>query len=824
MGSITLGVAALVAINSFRGDVITAVNAESRNLLGAALEVHSNRALPEPVQDLLDSVAATGTPISYVTTFPSMALAPKSDLTRLVQVKALTGGFPYYGTVETEPTDVWSEFQDARRAIVDRAVVIQLDVTVGDTLLIGESQFEIAGVITASAGEISFRSAIGPRVFIPATYLQETRLLRFGSIARYQAYLKIEDNPTLQNFLNRYNQFFRDNGVGYDTVAEQVEDMTRMLGNMTRFLGLVGLTALLLGGVGVASAVHVFIKEKLETVAVLRCLGATQATVFTAYLVQAAALGLAGAAAGVVVGLLVQKTLPSVLGDFLPIDVTISVNWIVVVAGLLIGIWVACVFALLPLLGIRDITPLRALRREFEQIAAKRNLWRWLVSGALGASVIALSVSQAPMFGMGFYFAGAIAVTALLLWLTALLLIRSTRRYFPKRARYVVRQGVANLFRPHNQTVAVTIALGFGVFLVATIYIVQRNLIDRLTMEAGPNRPNFVAFDIQTDQRDGITELFETYDAPLLQLTPIVPARISHLNERTVAELLADTVGPRMPRWALRRDYRHTYRDTLVTSEELVAGAWWDEGNPRGDGLPRISIEQDIARDLHVGIGDRITWDVQGVSIETQIASIRTVNWARFETNFFVVFEPGVLENAPQMLVSLARVDDPTTRAEVQRDLVRSFPNVSAIDLALVQEALDSVVSKVALAIRFMALFSIASGIIVLVGAIATSRYQRMRESVLLKTLGANSKQIRHILLTEYAALGTLSGLTGILLAGVAGWALVTFMFELSFRVPAPPLIALWLGVVVLTVVIGLVNSREVVRKPPLAVIREMAE
>jgi putative ABC transport system permease protein len=824
MGSITLGVAALVAINSFRGDVIAAVNAESRNLLGADLEIHSRRALPEPVRDLLDSVASTGTPISYVTTFPSMALALKSDLTRLVQVRALSGGYPYYGAIETEPAGVWADLQDGRHAVVDRAVVVQLDVSVGDTLAIGESRFEITGVISSSTGEISFQSAIGPRVFIPGAYLEETRLLRFGSIARYQAYLKIEDNPTLQNFLNHYNQFFRDNGVGYDTVAEQVEDLTRMLGNMTRFLGLVGLTALLLGGVGVASAVHVFIKEKLETVAVLRCLGATQRTVFSAYLVQAAALGLVGAAVGVVLGLLVQTTLPRILGDFLPLEVALSVNWLAVVAGLLIGVWVACVFALLPLLGIRDITPLRALRREFEPVAASRNLWRWLVSGALAASVIALSVSQAPMYGMGFAFAGAIAVTALLLWLTALLLIRSTRRYFPKRARYVVRQGVANLFRPHNQTVAVTIALGFGVFLVATIYLVQRNLIDRLAMDSGPDRPNFVAFDIQSDQREGIIELFETHGSPLLQLTPIVPARISHLKGQTVAELLADTVGPRMPRWALRRDYRHTYRDTIVASERLVAGEWWGEDNPRGNGLPRISIEQDIAADLHVSVGDRITWDVQGVSIETEIANIRTVNWARFEPNFFVVFEPGVLESAPQMLVSLARIDDPAARAEIQRDLVRAFPNVSAADLALVQEALDSVISKVALAIRFMALFSIASGIIVLIGAIATSRYQRMRESVLLKTLGANTKQIRQILLTEYAALGTLSGLTGILLAGAAGWALVTFMFELSFRVSASPLIALWFGVVALTVAIGLVNSREVMRKPPLAVIREMAE
>ena len=822
MGAITFGVGALVAINSFRGNIITAIRSESRSLLGADLEIHSRRSFPDAIQTILDSAAAGGVPVSYVTTMPSMVRSPKTELSRLVQLRALEGGFPYYGEIATDPVEAWNRLSTGRFAVVDPAVIAQLDIEVGDTVQLGEVVFTIAGVITSSPGEVSFQSAIGPRVYIPAAYLDETGLIQFGSLVRYQAYMQIEDNQTLQDFLNRHNQLFEDNRVGYDTVAEQVDNLTDAFENMTRFLGLVGLAALLLGGVGVASAIHVFIKEKLNTVAVLRCLGATQRTVFTAYLLQAAALGFLGAAAGVVLGLAVQTTLPRVLGDFLPLDVSVSVDWLAVGAGLVIGVWVATVFALLPLLSIRDIPPLRALRRELEETPSRATRSRVLAGGALLASVVAISLWQAPMPAMGLVFAGAIVGTVLLLWLTAQLLMRVTRRHFPRRASYVVRQGIANLFRPQNQTAAVIIALGFGTFLIATIYLVQRNLLEPFAIDTRAGAPNLFLFDIQEDQRDGVARLLRQHGAPPIRLTPLIPARISTINGRSVEEILSDTAGPFIPRWALRREYRHTYRDTMVGTEELVAGEWWN--TTPGPGLPGVSVEEGLAEELHVGLGDRITWDVQGIPVEVEISSIRRVNWARFELNFFFVFEPRALESAPPTIIAFTRIDELQQRADFQRDLVREFPNVSVADLALLQKALEGIIDKVTMGIRFMALFSIGSGIIVLLGAIATSRFHRVREGVLLKTLGASKRQIGQILFTEYFALGSLAGLTGILLAGIAGWGLVRFLFELSFHFPTAHFAALWLGVVVLTTGIGLANGRDALKKPPLAVIRELAE
>jgi putative ABC transport system permease protein len=702
---------------------------------------------------------------------------------------------------------------------------VQLDAQVGDTLAIGQARFVIAGVITKIPGDISLRSLFGPRVYIPADYVDETGLLRFGSISFHQAYVRLEDSESLAETLEARDSLFEANRVWYSTVDEYEENLTSGLADMSSFLALVGLVALLLGGVGVASGVHVFVNEKLDTAAVLRCLGARQKQAFAIYLLQACAMGLTGAAFGVILGLVVQAVMPGVLEAFLPLEVPFRVEWPAVAAGLGVGVWVALLFALLPLLRVKDVAPLRALRRDYEKSGRRRDPWRWGTYVALVASLLALTLWQAPRPVIGVAFAVAALITAGILWLTAFVLMRLTRRFFPKRARFAVRQGMANLFRPHNQTVAVTLAIGSGVFLIALLYVVQRNLLDQFTMETRPDRPNVLLFDVQPDQVDGVTDLLEERGAPVLQRAPIVPSRLTHLKGRSVEEILADTTGPRAARWALQREYRHSYRDTLTGNERLIEGEWFSE-RPAGDtsSVARVSLEKEIAEDLKVEIGDHITFEIQGVPLETEVASIRSVDWARFEPWFFVVFEPGVLEEAPQTMVMLSRMDDPTRRAEIQRDLVLQYSNVSLIDLATIIEAVDSILEKVAVAIRFMALFSIGSGLVILIGAIATSRYQRTRESVLLKTLGAKSRTIRRILATEYFALGSFAGLAGVLLATIGGWVAVTFLFEMTFRLPGLPLLAFWIGTAVLTTIIGLANSRDVVRRTPLAGMRELGE
>ncbi len=821
--AIAVGVGALVAINSFRRDLERSVREQARTILGSDLELRRNQPFPDSVQAVLDSAAAAGVPVSSATSFGSMALAPATGRTRLVQVRAIAGAYPYYGGLTTQPPDRWLAFRDGLQALVDPAVLIQLEVGIGDVVRLGDVGFTIAGVVTNYPGQVSLQSAIGPRIYIPLDQLDATNLIRRGSRAFYEANLKIDDATVLRRFLYRHTKLFERHQVSWDTVDETEDELTDAFDTLARFLGLVGLAALLLGGVGVASAIHVYVKSRLDTVAVLRCLGARQSTVSTIYLLQAARLGVLGAALGVLFGLVVQALLPRVLAEFLPFDVVPRFHPAAVLEGFALGALVALLFALLPLLAVRNVPPLRAIRRDTDATPRRRDPW-WFAAGlALAGAVGFVSVRQAPEPAIGIGFAATIAVTTLLLTLTGLGLMGATRRFFPNRAAYVVRQGVANLFRPRNQTLAVTLALGFGVFLIATLYVVQHTLLRQFRLDARPDRPNLVLFDIQRDQLDGVRALLADRGLPVLQQTAIVPARIHALNGRTVDEILNTPGAYRYERWALRREYRHTYRDTVVASEQVVEGTWFGERRET-DSLPQISIEQEIARDLNLGLGDRITWNVQGVLLESRITSIRTVNWARFEPNFFVVFQPGALDDAPQMSIVLTRGAEVNARALFQRDLVERFPNVAAIDLTLVQRTVDTVIGRVTLAIRFMALFSIVSGIIILIGALATSRLQRLREAILLTTLGARARQVRAMLLTEYAALGALGGLTGVLLAGASGWLAARFVFDVPFRPPIAALAAFWIGSAALSTVIGALTGRELARKPPLEVLRSLSE
>lgn len=828
MSSVAAGVAALVAISSFRASVAESVHAQSRTLLGADLELSSRAPLGEEARSLIDAVEDLGSPASYVTRFSSMALAHPSGRTRMVYVQAVSGAYPYYGRIETEPPELWTSFRAERQALVDPAALIQLDASVGDELSIGEARFRIAGTIVKAPGDVGMRNAIAPRVYIPAEYLDETRLLRAGSLVVYSAYFRIADTGALDALLAGQQDSMRAQRIRHETVAEHARELNEDIGRLASFLGLVGLVALLLGGVGVATGVHVFATEKLDTAAVLRCLGARERDVFAIYLLQAAGLGALGSLAGVLVGVGVQAALPGVVSDFLPVDVPFRLDAVAIASGLALGLWVALLFALLPLLKIKGVAPLRALRRDFEPHAPLAEPWRLAIGAAMLISLVAVSIWQAPNALVGLWFAGGLVASLLVLSLAAAALMRVTRRTLPRRAPYWLRQGVANLFRPRNQTLAVTLALGLGVFLIAALHVVQHNLLSQLDVGRGPDRPNLALFDIQLDQRDGVTQLLSQRGASIREQTPMVPARISGVRGTPVDALLADGVIERSRRWALRREYRLTYRAEKRDSERIIAGRWWGDADTRADSGPdrvrRVSLERDLAQDLGIGVGDHITWDIQGVPVETEVTNLRSVEWARFETNFFAVFEPGVLEDAPQSVVVIARMSDPGERALLQRDLVGRYPNISVLDATVLLQAIDAVLAKVAFAIRFMALFAIASGLVILVGTISTSRYQRARESVLLRTLGGQARTVRRILATEYLALGTLAGLVGVLLACAAGFALMRLLFQQPATLPGVDLVLICAAAALAAASIGLFHSRDSLRRTPLAGLREIAD
>jgi putative ABC transport system permease protein len=847
LSSITLGVAALVATQSFAANLLAGVRDQARALVGADVSLSSNRALGPKTEALLDSLRRARVPVARVTAFASMALVERTGAARLAQVRAVEPGYPYYGEIVTAPAGRYPQLQSGRNVLVDPAMLTALDARVGDELRLGESSFTIIGTLEKVPGAVGVGALFAPRVYIPARYLAETKLVQTGSRVDYEAYVRLANPAAADPLVEGYRPIFRAERVSANTASEQQADMAEALGNLGSFLALIGTFALLLGGIGVASAMSAYMAQKRDTVATLRCLGATAPQVIVIYLLQAGAMGLIGAAAGTAIGVSVQWVLPRLLADLLPVDVETAVSLPAVAMGIGIGVWIAVAFALLPLLGTRRISPLEAIRRRVEAEPTRRRRDPWTFGGwlLLAASIVALVMFQAQDIRTGLGFAAGIALTLAALWLSAWGMTKLARRAPTRALPYPARQGVANLYRPGNQTAVVVLALGFGVWLLATVYLVQRNLLAPLAINA-ESQGNLLLFDIQADQEQGVAGELGRSGTRVMQRAPIVPMRIHAINGVPASQLAPDdpdadaegapeqrrprqgerltsSDGDRPERWAVRREYRSTFRDELIRSEEVLEGRWWKPGagGADGSGVAEVSMDIAVAEDLKIELGDTITWDVQGVRIPTRVTSIREVDWGRLEPNFFAVFPTAVLQGAPHTWVMLARAPSTDARSAVQRDVVRRFSNVAVLDLTSIQAAIDEVLGRVAAVIRFLAGFSVATGFIVLLGAVLAGRLQRIRESVLLRTLGATRRQIAGVLLAEYLALGLLASAAGTVLAIGAGWALARWLFETDFAVPVLPLLWLSLGVTAISATVGMLASREVFRHTPLEALRE---
>jgi putative ABC transport system permease protein len=801
--------------------VQASIREQSRALMGGDVTFSFNNRFPAKSQAILDSLEKGGTPLAHVVTFGSMASAPRSGGTRLAQVKAVSANYPFYGEVLTEPKGRWAQLQAGPYALVDPSLLIALDAQVGDTLGIGYQKFVILASLVSVPGVSGVESAIGPRIFIPERYVPETQLLGFGSRASYEALVKLPPKAVSAKWVAPLRPRFQNENVRVVTVAQREQSLTESIAQLADFLGIVGLIALLLGGIGVASGVNAFVARKIDTVAVLRCLGATSGQVLAVYVAQAAIMGFVGAAIGSTLGVVIQFLLPVAIKDFLPIDVRVTLDWSAIALGLGIGVWVALIFALRPLLALRRVSPLQALRRDAEALEAERrkDVATHLVNLALVASVIALAVTRAGTAQKGALFAAGIGASMLVLWSSAAALSTIARRLVSARWPYVVRQGVANLYRPANQTRSVVLALGFGAFLVSTLYLVQSNLLKQFDITAAASKGNLIMFDIQEDQRAGVDSIVRAAGQRTMGFSPIVTMKVATIDGKTTGDWAA-TNKMSQNNWTLRREYRSTYRDTIVPTEKVVAGEWF--GGAVRDSLPEVSLDQDVAVEMHVKIGTVIVWDVQGVKVPTRVTSLRDVNWGRFEPNFFVVAETRALEAAPKQFVTVASVSADTTVARIQRSTVSRYPNVSSIDLSLVRRTVANIISKVSVAVRFLALFSLAMGIPVLFSAVAATRRDRLREGVLLKTLGATRAQIGRILLAEYALLGALGALAGMLLSFGGAWALVTFVFKGTFSPALLPAAMIAAAMMALAVSIGLLTGRDVFRETPMAALREV--
>ncbi len=813
ISSMVLGVAALVSINSFGDNLREAIDAEARTLLGADLSFESHRPFSDSIEVVIDSLGGLQ---SRRTSFSSMAYFPRTNTARLVTVRGHEDGYPYYGSIESDPPEATESYLQGRGALVDGTLMQQFDIRVGDSLRIGLNAYRIEGRLVQTPRESAAIMLFSPRVYIPLAHV-DTTLLSQGSRATYEVYFKFEDGSDADAIVEQIGSSLREQGVTTDTVSEEQGGWSRALTNLYRFLGLVGFTALLLGSLGVASSVSVYVRQRIQTVAVLRCFGASTWSTVGVYLLQAMGMGVFGAALGSLIGIGIQSFIPFVLADFLPVDVSFSISWGAVLLGSGVGLGVTLLFALLPLLSVRKISPLSALRSEYDASGEIRRdpLW-WFALFLVVVGMSVFAIIQAPSLQFGLGYTGAILFVFLLLAGTARLMMWLLLRQPPSGVDYVVRQGVANLYRPHNQTLMMVLALGFGTFLVTTMLLSEQTLLGQIDLATGGDRPNLVFYDVQPAQVNDVTAAIETASLPVLDNVAMISMRVSSVKGVKIEEMRADSAASLS--WAHRREYRSTFRGELIDTETLVDGSF--EGLYSGAGPIPVSVESDVAARLSVDIGDEIIFDVQGIPVTTEISSVRVVDWQRMQTNFYFVFPEESLESAPATYVVMTRTETEAESAGIQSTIVQSHPNISSLDISVVLGVFEAIFSRVAFVARFMALFSVLTGLIVLSGAVLISRFQRIEESVLLKTLGASRKTVLRIMSVEYLVLGIVGSITGTILALGAGWSISRWVFEASLVIEPIPIALVAVSVVGLTILIGRLNSRGVYDKSALEVLR----
>jgi len=814
ISSIILGIAALVAIYSFEYNLKKDIDSQAKSLLGADLVIETNKTVREEAMPMLMKL---GNKRSEERAFASMIYFPKNDGTRLVNVRALSGEYPYYGDIETSPASASRTFRLEKRALVDKTLMLQFDVKTGDSIKVGELTFEIAGVLNKAPGQTGFNSSVAPIVYIPLAYLEETGLSQKGSRITYNFYYKFGDQVDVQRLAKKLEPQLEKSELDYETIESRKENTGRSFEDLTEFLALVGFIALLLGCIGVASAIHIYIREKINTIAILRCLGASSRQAFIIYLIQIIGIGLIGSMVGALLGTLIQQFLPMVLGDFLPVKITVAISWAAIAQGILLGLIISILFALLPLVSVRNISPLNTLRLSFQETSLFKDPVKWLVYFIIVSFVFGFTYLQMGSLKKTVFFTSGVLAGFLVLAALAYAMMWLARRYFPSSWSYLWRQGFANLFRPNNQTLILVVSIGLGTAFICTLFFVQDILINRVTLSSSKNQPNMVLFDIQSDQKVAVSNLTKSMNLPVLQEVPIVNMRMIEIKGRTASDYKKDSVAWGAMR-GLEREYRVTYRDSLSDSEEIIDGKWIGRAEP---GKPvYVSIEDGYARRIGVKVGDELKFNVQGAPLKALVGSTRKVDWNRIQTNFILIFPAGVLEDAPQFHVLLTQVPSNEISAKYQQAVVRTFPNISMIDLGLVLSVLDEILDKMGFVIRFMAAFSIITGLIVLISSVLISKYQRIRESVLLRTIGASRKQILVITALEYFFLGALAAGAGIILSLIASWSLARFTFETSFTPDILPVVLLFLIITSLTVLIGLFNSRGILNRPPLEVLR----
>jgi putative ABC transport system permease protein len=859
---IAVGVSALVGVSLFAAHIDHAVSKQAKGLLGGDLEIRSSHPLSAEGQAALDSLDRRGVQKTHISEL--VAMAARTDRrdavgqgTQIVELKAVEPEYPLYGAVKVEPSQPLNHLlqPDASLcngspcdgAVVQEALLLRLGLAVGDRLKIGKTAFVITGLVRTEPDRLANAFSLGPRVIVSQPALQAAGLVQPGSRVRERHLLALPPDISLESLRKELRGRLAEEHVRISGFRDAQPQLKQFLEQLSRYLGLIGLTALFIGGLGVAMSIHAFIQEKLKTIAILKTLGADSSLLIRMYVLQAIGLGLIGSGAGVVLGILLQRWLPPLLAgafvsdvlDQLAVSADLSEASILpLLKGGALGLLTTLLFSLWPLLRVREIRPAVIFRREADvslRDEHRARLWRLApvlkdrlsiaIPGAIVCGLAALSIWQAGSWKIGGLFIGGLSLAVLALFICARLFVRALR-HVPIPASISLRYAVGNVLRPGGHTAGVLVAIGMSVMVIMTVSLVERALLRQVGENRPVDAPTFFFIDLQPDQTQAFAGLIHRMTGGKTpEITPLVRSRLHAVNgevvqveeERDQEERRDESKEERRKQWYLSREYVLTFLEQLPKGNDIVGGTWWQPGQHVE--RPQVSIEEEAARSLGLDVGSHIELDIQGATIAAEIASIRRVDWSKFSTNFYMILSPGSLDGAPLTYVATIHVD-PELEVPVQQAVVEAFPNVSAIHVGDVLRNFAGVLDRLASAIRAVALFCVMTGGLVMAAALAATRYRRLYESVILKALGATRGLIARTFAAEYALLGLVGGTLAAGLSSALSWLVLTYVFDLAWSLHPSVLVTGLALTVILTLSVGLLSTFRILGQRPLAILR----
>jgi len=812
IASIILGISAVVAIQSFGSNLKVKIKEDSKSLMGADFIIDTRQAPTPKVLKIVDSLGYSAREIN----FASMAFFPKNGGNKLIKVSGFEGVFPIYGEVETVPVEAAKNYITSNGALVDATTMLQFNLNLGDSIKIGRVTLPIVGSLKSVPGKSAISASIMPPVFIPYSLIEATELIQKGSRLEYQYYFKTDSKTNLAKLEQELLPILDLESADLDTHTSAGKQLGEGYNNFGKFLNLVAFTALLLGCLGIASATNIYIKEKKKNIAVLKCIGLTRKQTFLIYLFQIIFIGFLGSLLGTLLGVTLQQLFPFLLKEFLPVNVAFSVIPSVIVLGLTLGIIMSVVFSLFPLISTWFVTPNQVLRAQDES-NKKTKILAFIVGPTIGLTVFLFSYLLLGEFKATIIFLIGILVVFGLVRLIAGIFIKLIKNLFPKKWSFPARQGLSNLFRPGNQTIVLILCIGVGVFLINTLYLAKDTLISSTSFQKSNDTPNILLLDVQKPQIKPVSKTIQSFNQPVLDEIPVIAMKVHSINGIRATTLKQDSTNG-IKNWVLEGQFRSSYRDSLIDSENLLEGEWIGEvNNPK---IIPISIDIGFKKDAKLELGDHVVFNIQGVLMETEIKSIRRIEWSQMKMNFSVLFPKGALENAPQTNVLTTNAPSDSIAAKLQQTLVMNHPSVTVIDIRSVMGLVENILSKIAWVINFLALFSILTGFIVLIGAVRTSKFQRLQENAMLRTIGATSSQIFKMTAVEYILLGLFGALSGVTLSLIGAYFLSTYSFRTPFVISWMPVVLVPIIVTLAVTIIGLLNNRNIIKTSPKEILR----